>query len=99
MNSILVIHPYKHEGVWVFDDPKVGLIQEPFIAGADVILDRMTESIPGAAGGVTVLFSAAPFPGSQFDFHWRREESGGNWYFSPRVWARGLAVPGVVQIL
>jgi hypothetical protein len=97
MNSILVIHPYKHEGVWVFDDPKVGLIQEPFIAGADVILDRMTESIPGAAGGVTVLFSAAPFPGSQFDFHWRREESGGNWYFSPAFGLEGWLCPALFK--
>ena len=35
MNSILVIHPYKHVGVWVFDDPAVVLVKEPFIAGAD----------------------------------------------------------------
>jgi hypothetical protein len=25
MNSILVIHPYKHQSVWVIDDPQVGL--------------------------------------------------------------------------
>jgi hypothetical protein len=33
MNSLLVIHPYKHAGVWVFDDPAVGLVKETFVAG------------------------------------------------------------------
>ena len=42
MNSILVIHPYKYEGIWVFDDPAAGLVKEAFVAGADVILDKIT---------------------------------------------------------
>ena len=82
MNSILIIHPYKHHGTWVFDDPKVGLVQEPFVSGADVILERMVEGIPDADKGVTVLFSAQRFPGAQYSFDWRREEFGGNWYYA-----------------
>jgi hypothetical protein len=35
MNAMNVISPYKHHGVWVFDDARVGLQQEPFVAGAD----------------------------------------------------------------
>jgi hypothetical protein len=97
MNSILVIHPYKRQGVWAFDDPAVGLVQEPFVAGADVIIDRMVESIPNAADGVTFLFSAAPFPGSQHEFHWRREESGGNWYFSPEYNLEGWLCPALFK--
>jgi hypothetical protein len=97
MNSVLVIHPYKYEGVWVFDDPKVGLVQEPFIAGADVILDRMTENIPNAAAGVTVLFSAEPFPGAEFELLLRREESGGNWYFSPSFGLEGWLCPALFK--
>src|SRR6267142_4089723 len=90
MNSILVIHPYKYEGIWVFDDPKVGLLQEPFVAGADAILDRMVEGIPYADRGVTVLFSAQPFPGYQFEFTWRRDgEFGGNWYYCPACGLEG----------
>jgi hypothetical protein len=41
MNVINVIAPYKHQGMWVFDDPRVGLVQEPFVAGADTIIDRV----------------------------------------------------------
>jgi len=38
MNAIRAIHPYRREGLWVFDDETVGLRQEPFVAGADGIL-------------------------------------------------------------
>jgi hypothetical protein len=65
MNSILVIHPYKSDGVWMFDDPSVGLQREPFVAGADLIIDRMVEGIPNAEDGVTMFFSASQFPGRQ----------------------------------
>jgi hypothetical protein len=39
MNAINVISPYKHIGMWVFDDARVGLMQEPFVAGADTLID------------------------------------------------------------
>ena len=89
MNTIIAIHPYKHEGLWVFDDDKVGLVQEPFVAGADTIIDRMVEAIPDAASGFTLVFSANPFPGHQAVFEWRREETGGNWYYSRDLDAAG----------
>jgi hypothetical protein len=41
MNSINVIAPYKHHCMWVFDDPRVGLSQEPFVAGAGTMIDRV----------------------------------------------------------
>ena len=41
MNAINVIAPYKHHDMWVFDDPRVGLNQEPFLAGADAMIDRV----------------------------------------------------------
>lgn len=97
MNSILVIHPYKCEGLWVFDDPRVSLTQEPFIAGADVILDRMTAAIPNAEKGVTILFAAIPFPGHQFELHWRREEAGGNVYCCPAYDMEGWLCPALFK--
>jgi len=41
MNAINVIAPYKYHGQWVFDDPRVGLAQEPFVAGADTWIDHV----------------------------------------------------------
>jgi hypothetical protein len=46
MNAINVIAPYKHLGMWVFDDPRVGLSQEPFVSGADAMIDRVVADIP-----------------------------------------------------
>lgn len=97
MNSILVIHPYKYEGMWVFDDAKVGLVQEPFVAGADVMIDKMVEGIPGAGGGFTLLFSAMPFPGFQHEFARVREEHGGNWYSSAEFATEGWLCPALFK--
>ncbi len=41
MNAINVIAPYKYLGMWVFDDPRAGLVQEPFVSGADTMIDRV----------------------------------------------------------
>ena len=97
MNSIHIIHPYKYHGTWVFDDPRVGLVQEPFVSGADTILDRMVEQIPDAANGVTVLFSAQRFPGAQYAFDWRREELGGNWYYCAQFDLEGWLCPALFK--
>ena len=86
MNSLGVIAPYKYEGMWVFDDPAVGLVREPFVAGADLIIDRLVESIPDAAKGFRLIFSGAPFPGSHDQ---AGMAPGGIWrelVFLPPVW-------------
>jgi len=62
MNVINVIAPYKHLGMWVFDDPRVGLSQEPFVSGADAMIDRVVADIPRAERCFTLIFAATPFP-------------------------------------
>ncbi len=79
-NSIFVIKPYKWEGLWVFDDPAVGLVREPFVAGADTMIDVATSHLPNAACGFLAFFSASPFPGAQIVLDRVREEGGGNVY-------------------
>ena len=66
MNSLFVIAPYKYEGMWVFDDPAVGLSKEPFIAGIDTMIDKIVAGIPNADKGFRAIFSAAQFPGADF---------------------------------
>ena len=97
MNSIFAIHPYNDQGLWVFDDERVGLVKEPFVSGADVAIDRMVEKIPNAATGVTMLFSAQPFPGHQYEFVWRRPELKGNWYYSPTLDLEGWLCPALFK--
>lgn len=97
MNSLTAIHPYKSEGMWVFDDPRVGLVKEPFVAGADAMIDKMVENIPDAAAGVTIIFSGNPFPGHQHAFDWQREEFGGNWYLSKEYGMEGWLCPAMFK--
>ena len=82
MNAINAISPYRYLGMWVFDDPRVGLSQEPFVAGADTMIDRVVANIPDAERGFTMIFSAGAFPGHQFLLEWRRADGTGNWYYS-----------------
>src|ERR1700674_4078119 len=74
MNALFVIAPYKYEGLWVFDDPAVGLSKESFIAGIDTMIDRMVADIPNAERGFRAIFSATRFPGWQSKLEWRRED-------------------------
>ena len=79
-NSIFVIKPYKWEGMWVFDDDRVGLVKEPFVGGADTIIDVATSHIPNADKGFLAVFSATGFPGAQIALDWLKAEGGGNVY-------------------
>jgi hypothetical protein len=97
MNSLFVIAPYKYEGMWVFDDPAVGLSKEPFIAGIDMMIDKVVAGIPNADKGFRAVFSAAPFPGADFKLEWRREESGGNWYYSDQFKMEGWLCPALLK--
>ena len=76
----MVISPYWHAGTWVFDDPSVGLVKEPFVSGIPEMIDLLTADIPDARRGFRLLFSSQPFPGYQARFTHAREEYGGNWY-------------------
>jgi len=98
MNEINVIAPYKYlDEIWVFDDPKKGLVQEAFVGGTDTILDRLTSHIPDAANGFVLLFSGSDFPGSQHHVEWRREERNGNVYYSSELQSEGWLCPALLR--
>ena len=97
MNSLIVIVPYKYEGLWVFDDAAVGLSKEPFIAGIDTLIDKATANIPDAEHGFRAIFCGTQFPGANFKLEWRRAESGGNWYYSPEFNQEGWLCPALFK--
>ena len=96
-NSIFAIKPYKWEGLWVFDDPKVGLEREPFVDGADTIIDVATRHIPNAEQGFLAIFSAGPFPDAQIVLEWQREEGDGNVYLWPEKEMEGWLCPALLR--
>lgn len=98
-NQLNVIAPYILESVhtWVFDDPRVGLVQEPFVFGADVFLTFLSKDIPNAEKGFRLIFSAAPFPGYQHKVTQVKGEMGGNWYESENPPMKGWLCPALFR--
>src|SRR3954470_16196728 len=97
MNAINVIAPYKLHGMWVFDDPRVGLVQEPFVAGADTMIDRVVAEIPDAERGFTLIFSPAPPSHDTNCLDWQREEGGGNWHHAAHLGMEGWLCPALLR--
>ena len=64
----------------MFDDPAVGLVREPFVAGIPEMINLLVKGIPGAHQGFKLLFSSQPFPGYNVEVDRVSEESGGAWY-------------------
>ena len=97
MNALAVLFPYKYEGMWVFDDPDVGLRREPFVLGIDDMITRAVAAIPNADKGFRLIFSPTPFPGHTLKLEWRREESGGNWYYCGQFGTEGWLCPALFK--
>ena len=97
MNAIVAIYPYKYEGLWVFDDENAGLDKEPFISGADTIIDHFVQDIPNAEAGFRLLFSQHEFPGHDAKFTWTHTDGSGNWYRSDALDMEGWLCPALLK--
>ena len=80
-----MIAPYWHQGTWAFDDDAHGLVAEPFVCGAekmiDVVVDRAGIDLREARRrGIRLTFSARAFPGAHAVADRVRPEAGGSWY-------------------
>ena len=98
-NAINVIYPYKNSGMWVFDDERVGLDREPFVAGADTMIDHVLaqKEIKNPEKGFRLVFSAGEFPKYDVRFDWVREGDGGNWYKSEEFKMEGWLCPALLK--
>jgi len=91
--------------IWVFDDEERGLKNEALVSGTDIILDKLTESIPNADRGFALTFSNAPFPGYSHIFEWIRSDEGndmgmgihGNWYKEQKSGLVGWLCPALFK--
>jgi hypothetical protein len=98
-NQIMAIAPYWKEDIetWVFDDPVVDLVQEPFVSGVPEMMDHLVADIQDARSGFRLLFSTSPFPGFQRKLTRLREEFGGWWYASDEPEAEGWLCPALFR--
>jgi len=97
MNAINVIYPYRTIGMWVFDDEARGLVQEPFVGGADTIIDLLTADIATAETGFRLTFSKDAFPGYQWSLSWIRPEMSGNVYLLEGLNREGWLCPALLK--
>ncbi|HEY1379232.1 MAG TPA: DUF6717 family protein [Gemmataceae bacterium] len=94
--AVMVIEPYWHDGAWVFDDPTVGLVREPFVAGVTEMIDRLAVSISDAADGFRLKFAVEPFEGYQTALTWVRADAvEGNWYRADETGDEGWLCPAL----
>ena len=77
MNSIFRILVRLVDGLWVFDDLKFGVMEQPFVFGSDLILEKMLAEVGGEIDRMNILFSGIPFPGSEHCLKFVREETEG----------------------
>ncbi len=98
-NALNVIYPYKYEGMWVFDDKSTGLDKEPFVEGADTIIDNalVMKGIVNGDRGFRLIFSAGLFPNYDVKFEWLREGDGGNWYKAELFQMEGWLCPALLK--
>ncbi|MHC4566638.1 MAG: DUF6717 family protein [Planctomycetota bacterium] len=106
MNEIHIIQPYidPQSGMWVFNDQRHAFYKEPFVAGADAMLDVLTtlESIGNAELGFVLMFSEGRFPPGDSDLYVLKKsgsEFGGTWYRT-RIMGRrmhGWLCPGLLR--
>jgi hypothetical protein len=74
-----------------------GLSAEPFVGGADTIIDAVTAHIPNTERGFVMVFSGAPFPNHQYRLEWRRADGAGNIYFSPDLDVEAWLCPALLR--
>lgn len=96
-NCIFVIRPYRWNGMWVFDDPDVGLVREPFVAGVPAMIERATANIPNADQGFVAVFSAGYFPDATVVLERVRPEGGGNVYRWAETGQEGWLCPALFR--
>jgi len=67
-NAIYVIFPYNRGGAWVFDDATRNVANEPFVAGANTMIDvaLQLKGIKNGMRGFRMTFSADMFPDHDF---------------------------------
>ena len=62
INTINRVNFRKDSGLWVYDDAKFGLKEQPLVFGMDLILEKMIKQIEGVKERLNLVFSSIPFP-------------------------------------
>ena len=84
-NALYTMRVYRHDGMWVFDNPAADLIKEPFVAGADTVFDEIAYGYDkkfetSDTIKIDILFSSNQFPGWEHMCEHTGKQYDGNTY-------------------
>lgn len=96
-NAVYSIRPYKYQGMWVFDDERVGLVKEPFVMGIPAIIERIVAHLPEPEKGFTVLFNDTGLPQADVVLEKTKPDSGGTWYRCTETGMEGWLCPALFK--
>jgi hypothetical protein len=97
-NSIMIIHPYLFNGVWVFDDESTGLVREPFVSGIPEMINKLVYNIKNAKDGFNLHFSSNKFPDYNVKLtNTGKLEAGGTWYSWDKENMTGWLCPALLK--
>ena len=94
-NSIYRVLVQMVDGLWVYDDAKFGVREQPLVFGMDLILERMIEQVEGVEERLNLVFSSIPFPGSEFALGFVRQETEGFVYLWEEKKMQGWLSPSL----
>lgn len=91
-NSIFSIITYRHGAGWAFTDEKRDLLHEPFVSGADTLIERISDG----ADEVHIIFSAVEYPDHDLALRKETGEVGtGTWYVCEQLGHRLWLCPAL----
>ena len=56
INTINRVNFRKDSGLWVYDDAKFGVREQPLVFGMDLILEKMVEQVEGVVDRLNLVF-------------------------------------------
>jgi hypothetical protein len=103
--KILPSHPSRDrdaDGSWVFSDASAGLVDEPFVNGADTLIEAVAETKgfleEAKEAGVVAVFSGEQFSNADVCLIRDKEENlFGNWYTESKTKHRAWLCPALYK--
>lgn len=94
-NSIFTIIVENKRGALVFTDLERGLIDEPFVSGADEVIKTLKPELRKNGAKAPLTFASSMFPGATHEFERQESEWGGHWYSDGEM--RGWLCPALLK--
>ncbi len=80
-NAIKLIEAYLWNGIYVFDEPSLGVTKEAFVGGSTELIGKLC----GNKERVILIFSDSPFPDYTVSTDFVKQDEGGTTYHCKKL--------------